>query len=313
MKWTEIGVKIEQALEEEVVSRLYMLDIKGLSIDDPRQVESLDQRPEDWDYIDEEIIKKKMDSLEDDRITIKVYFSEEERPAEKIEEVKKILKDIRYSKQAIEVTSLEVEEKDWSENWKQFYKTTRIGERVVIKPSWEEYEEKPSDLVIEIDPGMAFGTGTHETTSMCTEALEKHIRPGDRVYDIGTGSGILGIVAGKLGASQVLGVDFDPMAVKVAKENVKNNGLEDMVIIEEGDLFKTVSEKRELIVANIMAEIIAGMVFDVKKYLKDDGIFISSGIILEKISLVENKLIEAGFKILEVKQENSWACIVARL
>ena len=313
MKWTEIAVKIDQDLEEEVQNRLYSLEIKGLSIDDPRQVESLEQRPEDWDYIDEEIIKKKMDSLKDDRITIKVYFSEEEEPEEKIREIKELLKDIEYKERPIEVTSLEVEEKDWSENWKKFYKTTRIGGRVVIKPSWEEYKEKTGDLVIEIDPGMAFGTGTHETTSMCTEALEKYIKTGDRVYDIGTGSGILAIAAGKLGAKQVLGVDFDPMAVKVAKENVRNNNLEKVVTIEEGDLFKTASDKRDLIVANIMAEIIAGMVVDVKKYLKDEGIFISSGIIVEKIPLVEDRLKEEGFEIIEINKKNAWACIVAKL
>lgn len=304
MNWTEIAVKIEKELEEVVEAKLYSLNIKGLSIEDPSQVNELHKRPDDWDYIDESLEDKG-----DGKIVIKVYFSQEERPEEKIQELEELLSDL----EGVEVSASKVEERDWSENWKKFYKTTRIGKNVVIKPSWEAYEKKPEDLLIEIDPGMAFGTGTHETTSMCTEALEKYITRDMEVYDIGTGSGILALVAGKLGARHIMGIDFDPMAVKVARENVKNNGLEDLVEIKEGDLFKLAEGKRDLIVANIMAEIIAGMTEDVKDYLKPGGIFISSGIIVEKIPMVESALVESGFKIIEIAKKNAWARIVAQL
>lgn len=313
MKWTEVAVKLEQELEELVTNRLYMLDIRGLDIEDPRQVEDLDNRRDQWDYIDENLIRKKMEALEDDRIVIKVYFSQEERPEEKIREIEEILRDIESESRPIEIYSSEIEDRDWSENWKKFYKPTRIGRNIVIKPSWETYTRQEGDIVVEMDPGMAFGTGTHETTSMCTEALEKYLKKGDQVYDIGTGSGILAMVAAKLGAGQVLGVDFDPTAVRVARENVSFNRLEDLVTIEEGDLFKMIQGRRNLIVANIMAEIIAGMAGDVVKYLRPGGIFISSGIITEKIGLVEGALVASGFEIIEIVKKNSWACIVAKL
>lgn len=313
MKWTEVAVKLEQELEELVTNRLYMLDIRGLDIEDPRQVEDLDNRRDQWDYIDENLIRKKMEALEDDRIVIKVYFSQEERPEEKIREIEEILRDIESESRPIEIYSSEIEDRDWSENWKKFYKPTRIGRNIVIKPSWETYTRQEGDIVVEMDPGMAFGTGTHETTSMCTEALEKYLKKGDQVYDIGTGSGILAMVAAKLGAGQVLGVDFDPTAVRVARENVSFNRLEDLVTIEEGDLFKMIQGRRDLIVANIMAEIIAGMAGDVVKYLRPGGIFISSGIITEKIGLVEGALVASGFEIIEIVKKNSWACIVAKL
>lgn len=312
MKWTEVAVKFEQGLEELITNKLYTMEIEGLAVEDPRHIESLEQRPEDWDYIDEELIQKKLESIKDDRITIKVYFSEDEIVEDKIAEIKELLRDVVVEEKPIEVTTNNVESKDWSENWKKYYKTTRVGEKLIIKPSWEEYEELDGDIVVELDPGMAFGTGTHETTSMCAEAIEKYITSKDKLLDIGTGSGILSIIAAKFGAKTVLGVDLDDDAVRVAKENVEKNSVEDIVEIREGDLFKMIEGKSDIIVANIMAEIIAGMCYDVKKYLKDKGIFISSGIILERIGLVENALLDAGFEVLEINRKNEWACIVAK-
>ena len=210
-------------------------------------------------------------------------------------------------------STTKVDENDWAESWKKYYKPIRIGRRILIMPSWEEDVSLENDIVIELDPGMAFGTGTHETTMMCTEALEDYVKPYSTVYDIGTGSGILGIVAAKLGATKVLGVDLDPVCVKVANENIEMNNVEDVVEIKNGDLLEVVEGKADIIVSNIIAEIIAGMTPDLKNYLNRGGIFITSGIIIEKISLVEKALIENGFKILEIKKLNSWACIIATI
>ena len=188
----------------------------------------------------------------------------------------------------------------------------RVGRNLVIKPSWEDYEEKPKDIIIELDPGMAFGTGDHETTFMCLEALEEFIDSDNLVYDIGCGSGILSIAASKLGAKKVVGVDLVPLAVEVSKENVKiNNETEDVEIIH-GNLLDVVEDKADLIVANIIAEIIVEMSNDLKDFLKIDGLFIGSGIILSKIDLVVNALEKAGFEILEIREMNEWACIIAR-
>lgn len=186
-----------------------------------------------------------------------------------------------------EITINTVDDEDFAETWKKYYKPIKIGNRILIKPSWEEYTLDENDILIELDPGMAFGTGTHETTAMCTEALEKYVKPEDIVYDIGCGSGILSIVAAKLGAKKVVGVDLDELCVKVSNENIVLNHVKQIVEIKKGNLLDVVEGKANIIVSNIIAEIIASMTKDLKHYLVDNGIFITSGIIIEKIPLVE--------------------------
>ncbi|MCG4584994.1 50S ribosomal protein L11 methyltransferase, partial [Anaerosalibacter bizertensis] len=173
--------------------------------------------------------------------------------------------------------------------------------------------KKEDEIIVELDPGMAFGTGTHETTSMCIRQLENHVKKDDKVFDIGCGSGILSIVAAKLGASKVIGVDLDELPVKVSKENIVLNNVQDIVDIRRGNLLNVVDERADLIVSNIIAEIIVDLIKDIKGYLNSGGIFISSGIILEKLPLVEEALKEEGFSILEVSKMKDWACVVAQL
>lgn len=314
MKWTEIKVQVEGKWEELISNIFYDIGVKGLSIDDPNYLKNLEQNKEDWDYIDEELIKEKLDELETNRVSIKAYFSEEEKPLEKLELFKKHLKSYEVIKEDdYDIYLKDLMEKDWSENWKKYYKPTRIGKNIVIKPSWEKYEKNEADIIIEIDPGMAFGTGTHETTSMCTIAIEKYLKREETLYDIGTGSGILSLVAGKLGASKVIGIDLDPTAVKVARENIKNNDLENKISIKEGDLFKILNSKADIIVANIIADIIIGMSENIKEYLKRDGIFITSGIIKSKEEDVKSALEANNFEIIEIMRMKEWLCIVARL
>lgn len=310
MKWIEVQVKTTTEAEDIVSNILYDLGANGLAIEDPKDILELSQSKEDWDFIDPSLI-----DLDFEGILIKAYFSESEDLPDKIELIKQsIEKSSQYNiddKALGEVIISEVNDNDWAESWKKYYKPKKIGNRIIIKPSWEEYEPKETDLIIELDPGMAFGTGTHETTIMCAEALEKYMKSGNIVYDIGCGSGILSIVAAKLGADKVLGIDLDELCVKVSKENIELNHVENIVEIKKGNLLDIVHGKANIVVSNIIAEIIAGMTKELKDYLEKDGLFIGSGIIIEKIDLVKDSLEQNGFKILEIKKMNDWSCIVA--
>lgn len=309
MKWTEIKVSTNSENEDIVSSILYDVGAMGLTIEDPNDIVELTKRVDDWDFIDNSLFQSDFEG-----IIIKAYFSELEDLKNIVEEVKNRLETepVLVGEQPLgKLIISTVDEKDWAESWKKYYKPKRIGEKIVIKPSWESFEELPNDIIIELDPGMAFGTGTHETTIMCAEALESHVKPHSKVFDIGCGSGVLSIVAAKVGADKVIGVDLDEVCVKVSNENIMINEVENIVEIRHGNLLDVVKEKANIIVANIIAEIIVSITGDIGGFLEDDGIFISSGIIIEKIPMVENALIENGFKILEVRKMNSWACVIA--
>ena len=302
MKWIEAIVITVPENEDYVSDILYQAGATGLAIEDPKDIMELSQEKTDWDYVDHNLIK-----IDLDKISIKAYFSESQDLDRIIGFIKEKIND-NYG----ELTFNEIDDNDWAESWKKYYKPRRIGEKIIIKPSWESADIQPGDLVVELDPGMAFGTGTHETTIMCTEALETFVRPGDRVYDIGCGSGILSIVSAKLGASKVIGVDLDPTCIEVSNENIVNNNVEDKVQVIQGNLLDVIDEKADVIVSNIIAEIIVKMSKDLKEFLVKDGIFIASGIIIEKISMVKEALVENNFKIIEVKELGEWACLVAK-
>lgn len=307
MNWTEVQIKTTAEFEDIITNLLYDVGANGLAIEDPRDILELTQTRTDWDFIDSSLM-----NVELDVILIKAYFSEADDLEYIIQSIKDKIKDHPFLSDEENTLSIKVvNDNDWSESWKKYYKPVRIGERIVIKPSWEEFESSENDIIIELDPGMAFGTGTHETTTMCIEALEKYIKPKDIVYDIGCGSGILSIVASKLGAEKVVGVDYDELCVKVSKENIELNNIKDIIEIKRGNLLDVISGKADVIVSNIIAEIIAGMTKDIKEYLNNNGIFITSGIINSKVELVENALLDSGFNIVDIINRNEWACIVA--
>lgn len=309
MNWTEVQIKTTAELEDLVSSILYDAGANGLAIEDPRDILELSQVEGKWDFVDPSLL-----DLNYDGITIKAYFSESEDVEAKIEYIREMINtNPMFNADENLVTISSVDDNDWAESWKKYYKPIRIGEKIIIKPSWESFDLEENDIMIELDPGMAFGTGTHETTAMCTEALEKYVKSRDMVYDIGCGSGILSIVAAKLGASKVIGVDLDELCIKVSNENIKLNGVDDIVEIRQGNLLDVVEEKANIIVSNIIAEIISGMTKDLRNYFKEDGIFITSGIIIEKIDLVKNSLLENGFSIIDVVERKGWACIIATL
>ncbi len=314
MKWLEVSVRTSPEFEEDVSEILYELGANGLSIDDPNDIVDMkeEQEAKDWDFIDEKLL-----DLNLEEIYISAYFSEcEDIEAIKEAAVNKIEKNpyMRDGKRFGNVNFEYVEDRDWSEVWKKGYKPMRVGEKIVIKPSWENFESEESDIVVELDPGMAFGTGDHETTYMCAEAIESYLEEEDLVYDIGCGSGILGIVAAKLGARKVIGIDLDPVSVKVSKDNVDINRENERVEIIHGNLLDVIdkSKKADLIVANIIAEVIYELADVLDDYLKIDGIFIASGIILSKVDRLVEKFEENNFKILEVNTKGEWASMVVK-
>ncbi len=311
MKWIEVQVKTTAEAVETVSSILYEVGAGGLSIEDPNDIILYANSDECWDYIDSSLLGQQYEG-----VIVKAYFPESEDLIDKIELIKQNVEKIpqyNLDKGLGEVTTSEVYEKDWAEAWKKYYKPKKIGEKIVIKPSWEDYEKEDDDIILELDPGMAFGTGTHETTIMCIRQLEKYIKPGQTVFDVGCGSGILSIAAAKLGAERVIAVDLDELAIKVTNENAKINHVKNIIDVRHGNLLDVVSETSDIIVANIIAEIIVILTKDITKFLKKGGMFITSGIIHEKVDMVKEAMIAEGLNIIDTITLGEWICIVAKL
>lgn len=308
-EWIEIKVVTTSEALEPVSGIFYSLNVKGVSIEDPNDILTRETGPLTWDFADINILE-----YGDKAAVVKGYFTPEDNIdgikkyiEEKLMDLKEFGIDIGEGK----VTSNQVYEEDWQNSWKKYYKPIRIGNNIVIKPIWEQYDKKQEDIIIEMDPGMAFGTGTHATTYMCVEALEKYVNSESTVFDIGTGSGILSMAAAKLNAKKVVGVDLDPVAVACAKENVEFNKLDNIEIFQ-GNLMEVVEGKADIVIANIIADVIIFLAEDVKKFIVSGGLFISSGIIGERSKDVQNKLLECGFEIVEVNTKEDWVCIVSK-
>ncbi|TCT16876.1 [LSU ribosomal protein L11P]-lysine N-methyltransferase [Natranaerovirga pectinivora] len=311
MKWIQYKLKTTPEAVDAISYQLYELGIQGIEIEDCIPLSEADKKQLFVDLMDEPTI------IEENTSYIKFYISEEENKDIVIQEIKKSIKEVSEFVSVGEATIQELitDEKDWAENWKKYFKPFKVDENIIVKPSWEALDfAREEDIVIEIDPGMAFGTGTHETTSLCISSINKYMKKNDRVYDIGCGSGILGIAASKLGAAKVVCTDIDPMAVTVASENVQINQVNNNVEVYKGNLLETIdeSDKADLVVANILAEVIIILTKDIKKVLKDNGIFICSGIILAKIDDVVKAIEEQGLRIVEIQKKGEWAAIVAQ-
>ncbi|MEW6726789.1 MAG: 50S ribosomal protein L11 methyltransferase [Bacillota bacterium] len=202
-----------------------------------------------------------------------------------------------------------VDDEDWLTYWRRSYKPFRVGERLVVRPPWEEYAALPGDVVIDMEPGLAFGCGTHPTTAACMELLERHVRDGQRVFDVGTGTGILAIVAAKLGAKEVWAVDNDPIAVRVARENVERNGVAGRVRVSEGHLLDATRGKADVVTANIVAEVVSFMAPQVCFRLHKGGLFITGGVHHAKQRMVEEAFSHAGLRKLEELRSGDWVAL----
>lgn len=308
--WNEIKIVLKEEDLEYIQGILYSMDVKGISIEDPNDMLGREEGPLTWDFADINIFE-----YGKDKAVVRAYFNIDVDVKEIISEIETRIeraKEFDVNIRDYEIFSEEVNENDWANEWKKYYKPTKVGNRFVIKPLWEEYEAKGDEIILNMDPGMAFGTGTHETTRLCLEAIENYMKKNTRVFDIGTGSGILAIGASLLGAKDVVGVDLDIVAVDSAKENVKYNHLENVEILH-GNLMDVVEGTADIIVANIIAEVILILIDDVKKMINKNGVFISSGIIREKEKMVTDALHEKGFSIKEVRREGEWVCIVSEV
>ncbi|WP_036728554.1 MULTISPECIES: 50S ribosomal protein L11 methyltransferase [Peptoniphilus] len=301
MKYIELIINTIDNNREFVLNELYNRDIYVFEEDSIEIIEELAQNEKSWDFVDEDVF-----SIGKGNLILKCYFSIEEK--ERAEEIKFAIENKKLGSADINIT----DDEDWANNWKKYYHPIEIGEKILIKPTWEEYENKDR-IVIDIDPGMAFGTGTHETTYMCIEALEEYVKQDNIVFDIGCGSGILGIAAIKLGAEKVIAVDIDQKCIEASLENANMNNVSEKIKVYKGNLLDVVSGNADIIVSNIIAEIIVDMIGDLKRHLTSNGIFISSGIIVEKIDMVKNALIKEGFEIIEIRENNGWSLIVGRV
>ncbi|MEO2507113.1 50S ribosomal protein L11 methyltransferase [Clostridium paraputrificum] len=308
--WIEVRVITKSEALEPISGIFYGLDCKGVAIEDPEDILGREQGPLTWDFADINVLEHKGKFA-----VVKGYFSEEDNIDEiiayineKVEEIKALGIDVGEGKVEFE----KMYEEDWANNWKKYYKPSKVGEKIVVKPIWEEYEPKDEELVVELDPGMAFGTGEHETTRMCIQALEKYVQKDSTVFDVGCGSGILAIAAAKLGAKLAVGVDLDPVAVESAKENVGFNNIDNIEILH-GNLIEVIDGKADIVVANIIAEIICILTEDVSRVIKSNGYFITSGIIHDRVEMVTNKLEECGFEVVKVNKDGEWNCIIAKL
>ena len=308
--WIEVRVITKSEALEPVSGIFYSLDCKGVAIEDPEDILGREQGPLTWDFADINVLEHKGKVA-----VVKAYFAEEDNIEEILGYVNEKLVELK--EMGIDLGEAKVEhekmyEEDWANTWKQYYKPSKVGEKIVVKPIWEEYEEKEGELVVNLDPGMAFGTGTHETTRMCIQALEKYVKEESTVFDVGCGSGILAIAAAKLGAKLAVGVDLDPVAVESSIENVGYNNLNNIEILH-GNLVEVIDGKADIVVANILAEIICILTDDVKRVMKDGGVFITSGIIHDRVDMVCEKLEATGFEVIEKNRDGEWNCIVAKL
>ncbi|MBC2721065.1 50S ribosomal protein L11 methyltransferase [Desulfosporosinus sp.] len=306
MKWREVAVTVSSEGEEAVADLFYGLGCPGVSIEDPELLLKYMESGE-WDYHVFEEVKLTGTSV------VKGYFPEDEELLDKLEKLDLGIRDFleRYPHWLIQSKGLSLKEEDWETAWKAYFKPIHIGKHFLIKPTWEQAELRPGDIVLELDPGMAFGTGTHPTTTLCLRTLEDIIKPGQTVFDLGTGSGILAIAAAKLGA-KVEAVDLDSVAIKVAQENVTLNKVDDQVRVLRGDLGTVLQGQADVVIANIIADVILILLEDLKRILHKDGEFLASGIIDNRADEVETAMKEAGLEIIERVEDSGWILFRAR-
>ena len=298
MIWTQIKVTVPLRELDDLVALMSMIN-NNLMIEDYSDID-VNLKTCYGDLIDEKILNANKDIA-----SVSVFIPSD----------RSYMDDLAYIRQRCaelelhaEIELVGVNEEDWANSWKAYYKPIKIGEKIVICPAWERYTPAEGEIVIRMDPGMAFGTGTHETTRLVIRLLEKYTKAGQRMLDVGTGTGILAICASRLGADFCRAYDIDPTAVRVARENIKDSGLTN-VTCDQSDLLKQVSlegGQYDLVCANIVADIIIRMTPDVGRYMKDDAVLLASGIIAERCDDVVECFERNGFKVVEKLTDNDW-------
>ena len=305
MKWCEISIQTSHEAVELIAEIFRDLGASGVVIEDPELVNDYITSGK-WDYTDIPIAK------ETEVVVEKAYLpvnGELEGRIQTLRQEIKALESRGVNTAPAVLTTAELQDEDWSDTWKQYFHTEKPGERVVIKPTWEEYASKDDEVVIELDPGAAFGTGTHATTSMCIRQLEKLVKPGMTVFDVGTGSGILSIISAKLGAKNIQAVDYDDSVLKIVEENLEQNNVQDIISVAQSDLMQNVHGKAELVIANIIADIIIRLFDQLDEHLEQGGTLLTSGIIEDRIEDVLAAAEKHGYGVVERLENKGWACI----
>ncbi len=324
MEYRELRIQTDKKNLELLEAELIGSGFTSMMIDDPDDVIDILEHPDTYryDYIN--------DALREDltrKPVVTLYFADDEEGLAEMKRAEELLSALPDGMSIVYREAAAGDDSEWLYKWQEFFKPTRVGERIVVRPSWENYEPKPEDLVIEMDPGMAFGSGLHETTSMCIRALEKILADstgtaaaetaedsgaGTKILDVGTGTGILAIAGVLLGADEALGIDIDPDAVRVAGENIEKNGLAGRIKAQYGDLTEGVDYKADIVVANLMADLVMRLSPAAAGHLEKSGWYVTSGILDIKEETVSKAIREAGFAIEEVLHDGEWCAVVAR-
>ena len=305
--WIEITIHTTNEASEIVESILLDYGSTGVAIEDPTTLE--ENLHDDFGTI----VELSPTDFPDVGVIVKGYINELNFDDETFTRFKGELEQLGQNINIGEFFKIEtttIKDSDWENSWKDYFDILNIGEKFVIVPTWREYENEENKYVINIDPGMAFGTGGHETTSLCIKNLEKYVKPHDNIIDVGCGSGILSIAASYLTDGEIKAVDLDKLAVDVSRENFALNNLENRIAVEEASLLTKETKKYNIIVANILAHIIELMLDDAYKLLEDGGYYITSGIIKDKKDELLEKMLERGFKLVEETSDNEWYSFV---
>ena len=303
MDWTEVTITVNAKDVDKAGDIANMVVPYGIYIEDYSNLEEEAWEIAHIDLIDEDLLQK-----DRSKALVHIYISPEESPAEAVAFLRE-----RYTAEGIEneICLDSCVEEDWINNWKQYFKPIPVGQKLLIRPTWEEVKDSGGRTVLDLDPGLAFGTGTHDTTRLCMELLEQYVRPGMNVLDVGCGSGILSVAALLLGADKAVGVDIDELAVKTAVENAEINHVEDRFTGICGNLTDQVTGTYDIVVANIVADVIIMLTKDVEQFMKPDTVYLMSGIIDTREQDVLTA-VEQHFTIIDRKEEKGWVALSAK-
>lgn len=321
MDWIKVVIYTTSEGIEPLSGRLYQLGITGLEIEDEQDFKDfLENNKQYWDYVDDELIKEKEGETE-----VIAYVSDNAAGHEMLMAIRNTVAELKSLDEDNEFGRLEIEidntkEEDWANNWKKYFHPLEVGKKVMIKPEWEELSEPTDRIVFNINPGMSFGTGSHYTTQLCIENLEDYVKSGVKVLDLGCGSGILSIISLLLGADSAFAVDIDPNAADIAYENAQRNDVDiSKYTVKAGDIItneelqkEIAQNKYDVVLANIVADVIIALAPKAKEFMKEGGVFITSGIIEDRVEDVKTALVKCGFTVVKIDQRKDWVSIVCK-